>query len=399
MARAATSTTALRLGAALTIRFPSRLVPALLLTLLVAACATPKPAPPGPRPQPPRPTPSQPAQPPPAPARPESFADVPGWAQDDHGAGYEAFRTTCGVARDPALGEVCRRARAIGPLDAGRARAFLEDNFRPELLEGDGILTAYFSPEYEARDRQSVEFSAPVRPKPADLVGKGVAGNEAQKRGAGGQLSPYPDRADIEKASSGPALAWMRPEDLFFLQIQGSGVLTFADGRRAKAVFAATNGKPFMGIANPMRDRGLLAANNTSGEAIRSWLADNRGPRADEVMRLNPRYVFFTLAPDDGRQPVGAAGIPLPPGRAIAIDSSRNSLGDLFFIEGVAPTLSGAFPAYRRMVMALDTGGAIKGPVRADLYLGLGDRAGAEAGRVRHTLRMHRLVPKVGPYR
>ena len=80
-----------------------------------------------------------------------------------------------------------------------------------------------------------------------------------------------------------PALAWMRPEDLFFLQIQGSGVLTFETGRRAKAVFAATNGKPFQGIANPMRDRGLLAANNTSGEAIRSWLADNRGPRADEA--------------------------------------------------------------------------------------------------------------------
>ena len=243
------------------------------------------------------------------------------------------------------------------------------------------------------------EFSAPVRPKPDDLVGTGVGGKPAQQRGGGGQLGPYPDRAAIERAGAGPALAWMRPEDLFFLQIQGSGVLTFETGRRAKAVFAATNGKPFQGIANPMRDRGLLPANNTSGEAIRSWLADNRGPRADEIMRLNPRYVFFTLAPDDGRQPVGAAGIPLPPGRSIAVDTGLNALGGLYFIEGVAPTLSGAFPAYRRTVMALDAGGAIKGPVRADLYLGIGSQAGAEAGRVRHTLRMHRLVPKVGPYR
>ena len=377
----------------------SRLLPALLLTLVVAACATPSavppPAPPS-RPSPPAPAPSRPTPPP---ARPESFAELPGWAEDDHAAGYEAFRTTCGVTRDPALGEVCRRARAIGPLDGPRARAFFEENFRPELILGEGVLTAYFSPQYEARERPDAEFSAPVRPKPVDLVGNGVAGKEALRKGSNGQLAPYPDRAVIETSPIGQPLAWMRPEDLFFLQIQGSGVLTFPNGRRAKAVFAATNGKTFVGIANPMRDRGLLPANNTSGEAIRAWLADNRGPRADAIMRLNPRYVFFTLAPDDGRQPVGSAGIPLPPGRSIAVDTTRNGLGDLFYIDGVAPTLSGAFPTYRRTVVALDAGGAIKGPVRADLYLGIGEAAGAEAGRVRHTLRMHRLVPKVGPYR
>lgn len=379
------------------LRYVRRLFPALLLTLLVAACATPKAVPPpGPRPVPPRPVPTEPPRPP---AQPESFAEVPGWAQDDHAAGYEAFRTTCGVTRDPALGEVCRRARAIGPLDAARARAFFEENFRPERVLGDGVLTAYFAPEYEARERPDAEFSAPVRPKPADLVGNGVAGKPALRRGPDGRTEPYPDRTAIETSPPAQALAWMRPEDLFFLQIQGSGVLTYPDGRRVKAMFAATNGRTFAGIANPMRDRGLLAANNTSGEAIRAWLADNRGPRADEVMRLNPRYVFFTLAPDDGRQPVGAAGIPLPPGRAIAVDTALVPLGELFFIDGAAPILNGAFPSYQRTVVALDAGGAIKGPVRADLYLGLGARAGAEAGRVRHTLRMHRLVPKVGPYR
>ena len=372
-----------------------RLAPALLLALALAACVSPKAVPPpSPRPLPPRPPVTQ-----PTPARPESFAELPGWAQDDHAAGYEAFRTTCGVARDPAMAEICRRARAIGPLDRARARAFFEENFRPELLAGEGILTAYFSPEYEARERPDSEFSAPVRGKPADLVGNGTPGKEALRRGPNGQLAAYPDRAAIERSPPGAALAWMRPEDLFFLQIQGSGVLTYPNGRRTKVLFAATNGRTFVGIANPMRDRGLLPANNTSGDAIRAWLADNRGPRADEVMRLNPRYVFFSLAPDDGRQPVGAAGIPLPPGRAIAVDTARNSLGEIFFIDGVAPTLSGAFPTYRRTVMALDVGGAIKGAVRADLYMGHGASAGAEAGRVRHTLRMHRLVPKVGPYR
>ena len=324
---------------------------------------------------------------------------MPGWAQDDHAAGFEAFRVTCGVARDPALAEVCRRARAAGPLDAPRARAFFEENFRPERVIGEGVLTAYFSPEYEARERPDAEFSAPVRPKPTDMVGAGTAGKEALRRRPDGSTEPYPDRTAIETSPPAQALAWMRPEDLFFLQIQGSGVLTFPSGRRSKAVFAATNGRTFAGIANPMRDRGLLAANNTSGEAIRGWLADNRGPRADQIMRLNPRYVFFSLAPDDGRQPVGAAGIPLPPGRAIAVDTGLTGLGEVFFIDGTAPLLNGAFPDYRRTVVALDAGGAIKGPVRADLYLGLGARAGAEAGRVRHTLRMHRLVPKVGPYR
>jgi membrane-bound lytic murein transglycosylase A len=207
-------------------------------------------------------------------------------------------------------------------------------------------------------------------------------------------LRPYPDRAAIEAAPAVAALAWMRPEDLFFLQIQGSGVLTFEDGQRLKALYAANNGRPFVGIANAMRDQGLLARENTSGDAIRSWLAAHRGPEADEIMRLNPRYAFFRLAPDAGKQPAGAAGIPLPPGRAVAVDTLYHAMGELLWIDADAPILAGAFPSYRRLVTALDVGGAIKGKVRADLYVGLGPAAGAEAGRVRHTLRMFRLVPK-----
>lgn len=380
----------------LTPRAPWSVLAAALLTLSLAACATPRPtAPVRPAPVSPLPAPA----PTPPPERLERFEDLPGWANDDHAAAFDAFRATCGVARDAALAEICRRARGLPPLSAPAARAFFEDSFRPELVAGEGVLTAYFSPVYEARDRPDAEFSAPLRPKPADLVTSGPGAKDALKRGPDGKLAPYPDRAAIEAQSGGPALAWMRPEEKFFLQIQGSGVLTYPDGRRLKAVFAATNGLPFAGIANPMRDRGLLAANNTSGEAIRTWLASHRGADAQQVMALNPRYVFFTLAPDDGRQPVGAAGVPLPPGRAIAVDVSRNTLGQPFFIDGQAPTLSGAFPSYRRTVVALDVGGAIKGQVRADLYLGQGPVAGVEAGRVRHTLRMHRLVPKVGPGR
>jgi membrane-bound lytic murein transglycosylase A len=212
--------------------------------------------------------------------------------------------------------------------------------------------------------------------------------------GPDGTETPYPDRASIEASPPNGALAWMRPEELFFLQVQGSGVLVFEDGRRVKALYAAHNGRPFVGVANPMRDRGLLARDNTSGDAIRGWLAAHRGPEADEVMRINPRYAFFRLAPDDGKPPVGAANIPLPRGRAVAVDPAFHPMGELLWIEGEAPLLAGAFPSYRRLATALDTGGAIKGEMRADLYLGEGAAAGAEAGRVRHTLRLWRLIPR-----
>ena len=254
------------------------------------------------------------------------------------------------------------------------------------------MLTAYFAPVYEGRRRPDAEFSAPVRPRPADL--KTIQGGAVVQVLADGAEGPYPDRTAIESAPAEAPLAWMRPEELFFLQVQGSGVLVLEDGQRVKVLYAAHNGRPFVGIANPMRDRGLLARDSTSGDAIRGWLAAHRGPEADEIMRLNPRYAFFRLAPDDGKPPVGAANVPLPRGRAVAVDPAFHPMGALVWIDGQAPLLAGAFPTYRRLATALDTGGAIKGEVRADLYLGEGAAAGAEAGRVRHTLKMWRLVPR-----
>jgi len=330
-----------------------------------------------------------------------SFNDLAGWSQEDHLGALDAFRQGCGAAKDPALAEVCRKARAERVGNDDDARRFLETNFRPEALPGQGLLTAYFAPEYEARMSRSAEFSAPMRGKPADLVtldlaqfDPGLSGKKAAGEIEGGQVLPYPDRAAIEATPETRPLAWLRPEDLFFLQIQGSGVLVLPDGRRVRAAFAAHNGRPFVGIATPMRDRGLLADNNTSGDAIRAWLASHRGPEADAIMRLNPRYVFFQTLPDDGRQAVGAAGVPLPPGRAIAVDPAKHAMGELFWLDASAPKLAGGFPTYRRLAVALDVGGAIKGDVRADLYTGTGAAAGAEAGRVRHDLRLYRLVPR-----
>lgn len=376
-----------------------------LLALVLTACATPNkqvalaPIPVAPPPVAAEPVPLP--TPTPEPLLDKGFAILPGWDSEDHVAALGAFRATCGVARDRVASEVCRKARALGDADEATARTFLEANFKPEPVGETGLLTAYFAPVYEAATSRRGEFIAPVRAKPSDLVITDLSeidptaspGQKLVGRLEDGRMAAYPDRTVIETKELGAVLAWMRPEDLFFLQIQGSGVLTFPDGSRKRAAFAAHNGRPFAGIARPMREQGLLKDADTSGDSIRSWLAAHRGPEADAVMRLNPRYVFFSLSEDDGRDPAGAAGVPLPAGRALAVDASRHDMGELFWIDASAPALTGAFPVYRRLAVALDTGGAIKGEVRADLYMGRGDAAGAEAGRVRHVLKMYRLVP------
>lgn len=386
-------------------RAPASLAPLTLAALLLSACASVvAPRPPALPPSataPPAPVPSP--APPPSTPQPGtlSFSDLQGWTQEDHVAALQAFRAGCGVSKDPAMAKACDSARASDARDEAAARAFFENNFRPEPVGDEGLLTAYFAPQYEARMSRNAEFAVPVRGLPGDLVvldlgpfEPALVGKKITGHVEGATFVPYPDRAEIEAVPTDKPLAWMRPEELFFLQIQGSGVLALPDGRRVRAVFAGTNGRPFVGIANAMRDQGLLPDNNTSGDAIRTWLADHRGPEADAIMRLNPRYVFFKMAEDDGKEPVGSAGVPLPPGRAIAVDPSRHAYGALYWLDASAPALSGAFPAYRRLALALDTGGAIKGDVRADLYMGSGPAAGAEAGRVRHVLRLYRLVPR-----
>ncbi|MBU1347178.1 MAG: MltA domain-containing protein [Alphaproteobacteria bacterium] len=349
--------------------------------LLLAGCATS--------------TVEAPTRPPPPPASPPPVQtsslpwpqSLPGWADEDHLAAFHAYAETCRVARDVASTRQCERAQEIKrlsrPVTPSAARAFFEAGFGVvEAETGDGrpgLLTSYFAPEYSARRAPDAEFDMPV-------LGRPVGWTRGQILDA---------RAVIEGGPpSSPPLAWMRAEDLFFLQIQGSGYLTFEDGSKARAAYAADNGHRFVGIARPMAERGLLPANGTSGEAIRAWLAAHRGTEARAVTALNPRYIYFALDPDDGGNPAGAAGVPLPARRAIAIDPASWTYGDLVWISADAGNLVGARHGYSGLVMALDTGSAIRGPVRADLYMGRGDAAGDEAGSVRHPLRMWRLVPR-----
>ena len=361
----------------------------LMATLVLAACSSGPMVPTTPSLYPPHsypvPPPPQPDAPPPA----DGPASLVGWASEDHLSAFNAWVDGCGAARDAAARVQCDRAmqirRTSRPVTPSMARAFFETGFTVVAARTEdgspGLLTAYFAPEYQARRRPDATFDAPVLARPAGW-----------SRG-----QTLPERAAIEAAPqvvSGQApLAWMRAEDLFFMQIQGSGYLTFEDGSKARASYAADNGRTFVGIARPMAQQGLLPANGTSGEAIRAWLAAHRGAEARRVMALNPRYIFFAMDPDDGGDPNGAAGIALPARRAIAIDPAHWRYGDLVWISADGGNLAGARASYQGLVVALDTGSAIRGPVRADLYMGRGEAAGEEAGAVRHPLRMWRLVP------
>jgi len=307
------------------------------------------------------------------PSPPTSISRLPGWASEDHAAAFAAVRQACAAAPRPARGAVCGEVLAHGAFGEIAARRFLETHFRAAPIDGEGLLTGYFSPSYEARTSPEGDFTAPVRPPPDDPNAL--------------------DRVAIEHAPAQDALAWMRPEDLFFLQVQGSGVLTFENGARRRAVFAAANGRSFVAIAKTMIAEGLLDPANASADDVRAWLAAHRGADAQAQMDQDPRYIFFHLFTDDGGEPQGASGAALVPGRSLAVDPAAHPYFELLWIDARAASLSNARPIYQRLAVALDRGGAIVGPVRADLYLGRGDNAGFEAARIRHTLRLYRIVP------
>ena len=351
----------------------------------------------GPRPYP---VPTSPS----GPSAANSPTRLAGWDSEYFVAAFDAYLRGCAVSRDPAGTRQCARAleiqRTSRPVTPALARTFFETGFSTVAAQTPdgrhGLLTSYFAPEYSASHVRTDEFDMPVLARPLDL--ERTSGGVVQRR-SDGSTGPYADRAAIEAAAaagspSAPVLGWMRAEDLFFLQIQGSGYLTFEDGSLSRAAYAADNGLKFVGIARPMEQQGLLPRNGTSGEAIRGWLAAHRGREARSITALNPRYIFFDLQPDDGGNPAGAAGVPLPPRRAIAVDPASWTYGDLVWIDADGGNLNGAHNSYRGLVMALDTGSAIRGLVRADFYMGRGQTAGAEAGTVRHPLRMWRLVPK-----
>ncbi len=354
---------------------------------------------------------------------PMSFADVPGWNEDDHLAAYKAFRTSCkpiaaqraGPADDKALGnslrDPCRLARETNISDAATARVFFEAHFIPlqisRLGEGDGFVTGYYEPVLEGSRTQTDVYNVPVYRRPSnlfvrgykqdapDLPNKGPVYRKIGRR----KLVPYYDRAEIENgaiAGRGLEICWLKDQtDLLFAQIQGSARIRLPDGSTIRINYDGHNGYPYTAVGRILIDRGIIPKDEISMQRIREWMEQNPDA-AKEVRQQNRAYVFFReVQLSDKDEPVGAQGVPLTPGRSIAVDSSLHVYGTPFFIEGELPIESASSKTpFHRLMIAQDTGSAIVGPARADLYFGAGADAGKVSGRLRHNMHFVMLVPK-----
>lgn len=346
--------------------------------------------------------------------------------------GAAGLRLLAGVAGDWA--GPCATARRLvdTPYTDEEARRFFEAAFAPLRLlaletpkldgpaagapsrrKSTGLFTAYFEPVYPARAAPEGDFTAPALARPADLVmvelgafRPELAGQRIAGRVEAGALKPFEDRAAIEagalsaRAPAPEALAYLRPTDLFFLQIQGSGRLRLPDGE-IRLGYDGQNGWPYTAIGKTLIDEGVLTRETVSMQTIRAWLDAASPAEAGRVRAANASYVFFrTLdAPDDETLgPPGAAGVALTPGRSIAIDPRYAAYGAPVYLSAPGDPAKGRAPV-RRLMIAQDTGGAIKGPVRGDLFLGSGEAAGEAAGVFREEGELFLLTPKAAAAR
>jgi len=354
---------------------------------------------------------------------PVAWTEIAGWSGDDHLQAYKAFRISCkSIAAqlkppaDPkALGtslrEPCRAARALDITDGARARAFFEQHFLPlqisRLGEDAGFVTGYYEPIIDGSRTQTEIYNVPVYRRPSNLFVRGLnqsavglpnKGQVFRKIGRR-KLVPYYDRAEIEDgaiAGRGLEICWLKDQtDLLFAQIQGSARVHLEDGSTVRVNYDAHNGYPYLPVGRILIDRGIIPKEEMSMQRIREWM-DQNPDGAKELRRQNRSYVFFrevTLSDKD--EAVGAQGVPLTPGRSIAVDKSLHVYGTPFFIEGELPIESELSKTpFRRLMVAQDTGSAITGPARADIYYGAGMDAGRVAGRFRHSMRFVILVPK-----
>jgi membrane-bound lytic murein transglycosylase A len=351
---------------------------------------------------------------------PLAFSDLDGWAADDHAQAFTAFRASCAplvrtrVADErpvtAALAHVCRRALALSHVDEAKAREFFEQNFRPlrisRLGETQGFVTGYYEPIVEGSRFPTREFTVPLYRRPADLVAPGERKGEAfpnrgpaSRRTQDGKLVPYYDRGEIEDgALDGRHLeiCWLKdPFAALTIQIQGSARVRLEDGLIMRVNYAAHNGLPYTPIGRVLIERNLVPREEMSLDRIRKWLNDNPD-QAKEVRSKNQGFVFFRITGlADESEPAGGEGVRLTPGRSIAVDRPLHAYGTPFFIEADLPIEGAAAKTpWRHLTIAQDTGSAIVGPARADIYFGAGEEAGRIAGRVRQPARVAMLVPR-----
>jgi membrane-bound lytic murein transglycosylase A len=356
---------------------------------------------------------------------PLAWSDIPGWSEDDHLAAFQTFRASCkpiavqdAAAMPPdsrplgaSLRDPCRVARSTEISDGAGARAFFEQNFTPlkisRLGEGDGFVTGYYEPVIEGSREANEVYNIPVYRRPSNLFVKGFSqaspdlpnkGPVYRKIGRR-KLVSYYDRAQIEDGAieqRGLEIVWLKSQtDLLFAQIQGSARVQLEDGSTVRINYDSYNGYPYTPVGRILIDRGIIPKEQMSMQKIREWMEANPAD-ADEVRRQNRSYIFFREVPlSDKDEAVGAQGVPLTPGRSIAVDKSLHVYGTPFFIQGELPIDSAtAKTPFHRLMIAQDTGSAITGPARADLYFGAGAEAGKVSGRLRHNMRFVMLVPR-----
>ena len=353
---------------------------------------------------------------------PTDWNALDGWATDDHAAAFATFLTSCRpllrtiplkAEMRPmysALTHICRQAVAVGQLAADQARTFFERNFRPlritKLGDSAGFLTAYYEPIVDGSRFPTGIFKVPIYRRPRDLVpplnstGSGFPNRgQSLRRTPNGDLVPYSDRGEIlDGALDGQHLeiCWIKdPTDALLIQIQGSARVRLEDGIMLRITYDAHNGYPYVPVGRTLIERKLIPREEMSVERIREWMRANP-QSAEEVRRQNRSFVFFRIAglSDEG-EAVGAQGVHLTPGRSIAVDNSMHVYGTPFFIQtGLPVTNERRTASFDRLMIAQDTGSAIVGPARADIYWGAGDQAGHIAGRVRHPGKFAMLVPR-----
>ena len=344
---------------------------------------------------------------------PLAFDTLSGWRDDDQAMAFEAYLKSCRAILNgskaqrkarPVFGglyDICERATALaagGPVDTLAARKFFEDNFKPVRIKpsertygyytgADGFYTGYYEPEVIGSRVKTDEYSVPIYGVPASVAGK-------KSR----HFVQY-DRVDIEKgalAGKGLEICWIKnPVDLFFAQIQGSTRVKLADGELMRLNYIASNGKPYTPVGRLLIDRGVFTPEEMSMDKIREFMEAN--PEEGKALReKNRSFVFFSKTKLQAHDEcLGAQGIALTPGRSIAVDPSIHVYGTPIWIDAKLP-LKGAAPedTFQRLVVAQDTGSAIRGPARADIYFGHGPDIPSIAGRIKQFGQFVMLMPR-----
>jgi membrane-bound lytic murein transglycosylase A len=375
----------------------------LLLLMLLGGCAAVPPLPP---PAPPVAPPA--VLPPAAPALlPASWDTVAGWFEDDPAQAWEAFLQSCAALKNqPAWQPVCTAAGALQGRDSGSLRAFFQTNFTPYQVSNpdgssQGMVTGYYEPQLKGSRRPSAKYRYPLYAAPEDLLVVDLAavypelkGMRLRGRLQGNRVTPYYTRAEIERGDArlaGREIVWVDdPVDLFVLQIQGSGRVVLDSGETVRVGYAEQNGYPYKSIGKVLVERGEMPLEKASMQGIKEWTIRNPD-KLTELLNQNASYVFFREMPNHLAGPLGSLGVPLTAGRSIAVDARTVPLGAPVFL---ATTWPNSGRPLNRLMLAQDTGGAIRGAVRADFFWGFGDDAAALAGRMKQNGKMWVLLPQ-----